>query len=65
MEAYPKCLKCEKGVLLPLSDTSFDQPRICIQYKTWVCSNPNCDYEVSLRSGQVMRGQQPRDQKSH
>jgi len=63
MESYPPCLKCNKGILLPLSDTSYDVPRVAMQYKTWACSNPTCDYEISLRSGQVIRGQQPRDPK--
>lgn len=63
MEAYPKCLKCEKGVLVPLSDTSYDVPRVAMQYKIWACSNPSCDYEISLRSGAVQRGAFVRDQK--
>ena len=35
---FPKCLKCESGLLLPLSDYGRDGAPI--RYKVWVCSNP-------------------------
>jgi len=65
IDTFPKCLKCGKGVLVPLSDTSYEQPRVGIMFRVWACSNPSCDFEISLRSGSVVRGQQPRDQKPH
>jgi len=51
-----KCPKCDGGMLLPLSDTSFETPRVALAYKIWACSN--CEYEIGLRSGQVQRGVQ-------
>ena len=41
---FPKCLKCEKGYLLPFSfkEDIFDK---------WKCSNPNCDYTIRKREG--------------
>jgi len=39
---FPKCMKCEKGYLLPFSfkEDIFDK---------WKCSNPNCDFMVRKR----------------
>ncbi|MCH7761668.1 hypothetical protein IIA15_09785 [candidate division TA06 bacterium] len=51
---YPKCLKCEKGVLLPLSDYGRDGAEI--RYKAWVCSNPSCGYHIRIDNGELSIG---------
>jgi len=53
-KSYPKCQKCEKGELVPLSDFSNNQ--VAIQYKAWACTNANCRFFVVLRGGDVFYG---------
>ena len=48
--SYPKCQKCGDGVLLPLSDFGQGAP---IHYKAWVCSNPDCSYNIKIRNGEI------------
>ncbi|MCP4547636.1 MAG: hypothetical protein GY835_14345 [bacterium] len=54
MESYPKCLKCEEGVLLPLSD--YGREGATIKYKAWVCNNPECGYNIRIDNGEVSFG---------
>ena len=54
MENYPKCLKCEKGVMLPLSDYGREGSEI--RYKAWVCNNPECAYSIRIDNGEVSLG---------
>lgn len=55
MEAeLPKCLKCNTGVLLPLSDYGRDGAPI--RYKAWVCSNPNCGFNLRIDNGEISLG---------
>lgn len=49
--SFPKCLKCGKGVLVPLSDFSNNQ--VAIRYKAWACTNGDCCYFIALRGGDV------------
>ena len=51
---YPNCLKCDPGILLPLSDYGRDGAPI--RYKAWVCSNP----EVWLQHPDRQRGNHDR-----
>lgn len=51
----PKCQKCGKGDLVPLSD--FGSQGAPIHYKAWVCTNPDCDYNVKIRNGEVYVGE--------
>ena len=37
---FPQCLKCNQGILVPLSDYGRDGAPIT--YKAWVCTNPDC-----------------------
>lgn len=53
-ENFPKCQKCEKGELVPLSDFSNNQ--VAIKYKAWACTNPNCRFFIVLRGGDVYYG---------
>ncbi|MET0039436.1 MAG: hypothetical protein ABW041_04740, partial [Dehalococcoides mccartyi] len=48
---FPKCLKCNQGDLLPLSD--FGSQGASIHYKAWVCSNPNCGFNLKIRNGDI------------
>lgn len=54
IETYPKCTKCDKGQLVPLSD--FSDNSVSIHYKAWACVNPDCRYFVVLRGGKVFHG---------
>ncbi len=51
---YPKCLQCVKGVLLPLSD--YGREGAPIRYKAWVCSDPDCGYNVRIDNGEISLG---------
>ncbi len=48
---YPKCQKCKIGDLVPLSD--FGSQGTTIHYKAWVCTNPQCGYNLKIRNGDV------------
>lgn len=47
----PKCLKCDKGDLVPLSD--FGSQGSSIHYKAWVCTNPGCGFNLKIRNGDI------------
>lgn len=49
--SFPKCQKCSKGDLVPLSD--FGSQGASIRYKAWVCTNPDCGYNIKIRNGEV------------
>jgi len=51
---YPKCLKCEGGLLLPLSDYGRDGAPI--RFKAWVCSNPECGFNIRIDNGEISLG---------
>ena len=48
---YPKCQKCKSGDLVPLSD--FGSQGAAIQFKAWVCTNPECGFNLKIRNGDV------------
>ena len=48
---FPKCPKCDKGDLVPLSD--FGSQGSSILYKAWVCTNPDCGFNLKIRNGDV------------
>jgi len=52
--SFPACLKCKDGVLLPLSDYGRDGAPI--RYKAWVCSNPNCGFNLRIDNGEISLG---------
>lgn len=55
MEAqFPSCLKCTTGVLLPLSDYGRNGSEI--RYKAWVCSNPECGFNIRIDNGELSLG---------
>ena len=47
----PKCQACKQGDLVPLSD--FGGQGASIHYKAWVCTNPQCGFNVKIRNGDV------------
>ena len=49
--SFPKCQKCNTGDLVPLSD--FGSQGATINYKAWVCTNPQCGYNLKIRNGDV------------
>ncbi|MEO6444571.1 MAG: hypothetical protein ABIZ91_13845 [Gemmatimonadaceae bacterium] len=51
---YPHCQKCEKGVLLPLSDYGRDGAPIT--FKAWVCSSPECGFNIRIDNGEISFG---------
>lgn len=48
---FPQCQKCGAGDLVPLSD--FGSQGAAIQYKAWVCTNPDCGYNLKIRNGDI------------
>lgn len=51
---FPRCLKCDEGILMPLSD--YGRAGATIQYKAWVCSNPDCGFNIRIDNGDVNYG---------
>jgi len=53
-ERFPKCRKCEDGLLAPLSDYGRDGAPI--RYKAWVCVNPDCGFNIRIDNGDISFG---------
>ena len=51
---FTSCLKCNTGVLMPLSDYGRDGAPI--RYKAWVCSNPECGFNIRIDNGEITFG---------
>jgi len=51
---YPECQKCSTGVLVPLSD--YGREGASIRYKAWVCTNPECGFNIRIDNGEVSFG---------
>ncbi len=51
---FPDCQKCSTGVLIPLSD--YGREGASIMFKAWVCSNPNCGFNIRIDNGEVSIG---------
>ena len=50
--SYPECKACDgNGNLLPLSD--FGSQGAPIHYKAWVCSDPDCGFNIKIRNGDI------------
>jgi hypothetical protein len=52
--SFPSCLACRGGVLIPLSD--YGRDGASIQFKAWVCSNPECGYHLRIDNGEISTG---------
>ena len=53
---FPGCHKSENGLLLPLSD--YGREGASIRYKAWVCSHPDCGFNIRIDNGEVTIGRQ-------
>ena len=53
---FPECQKCGNGGLLPLSD--YGREGASIRYKAWVCSHPDCGFNIRIDNGEVTVGRQ-------
>lgn len=51
---FPECQKCSTGVLVPLSD--YGREGATIQYKAWVCTNPDCGFNIRIDNGEISIG---------
>jgi hypothetical protein len=51
---FTTCLKCNTGVLIPLSD--YGRDGASIMYKAWVCTNPDCGFHLRIDNGEVSIG---------
>jgi hypothetical protein len=51
---WPECQKCDDGVMLPLSD--YGREGASIRYKAWVCSNPDCGFNIRIDNGEISFG---------
>src|SRR5438067_5755695 len=51
---WPACKKCQQGLLIPLSDYGRDGAPIT--YKAWVCSNPECGFNIRIDNGEISFG---------
>ena len=48
---FPKCQRCKVGDLVPLSD--FGSQGAAIHFKAWVCTNPECGFNMKIRNGDL------------
>lgn len=51
---FPECRKCNNGILIPLSD--YGREGAPIMYKAWVCSNPECGFNIRIDNGEISFG---------
>ncbi|MBA3561000.1 MAG: hypothetical protein H0W30_20740 [Gemmatimonadaceae bacterium] len=51
----PRCMKCKtEATLIPLSDYGRDGAPIT--FKAWVCSNPECGFNIRIDNGEISFG---------
>ncbi|MBN2412299.1 hypothetical protein JXQ31_11455 [candidate division KSB1 bacterium] len=58
-KTFPTCLKCNVGILVPLSD--YGREGATIKYKAWVCTNPGCGFNIRIDNGEVSLGKEIRE----
>ena len=51
MLVFPECRQCDSGDLVPLSD--FGGEGASLMYKAWVCTNPDCGFNLKIRKGEL------------
>ena len=51
VNGFPRCIKCDIGELVPLSD--FGSQGATIHYKAWACTNPDCGFNLKIRNGDL------------
>jgi hypothetical protein len=59
---FPRCRECGQGDLVPLSD--FGAQGASVLYKAWVCTNPECGFNVKIRNGEVLINEPVNDARS-
>ena len=50
-DKWPACKSCDIGQLVPLSD--FGGQGASVHYKAWVCTNPDCEFNLKIRNGEI------------
>ncbi len=63
MYQFPECRKCGEGDLVPFSD--FGSQGAPIHYKAWVCTNPDCGYNIKIRNGELFIDEPINDGQMH
>ncbi len=58
-KTFPTCLKCNVGILVPLSD--YGREGATIKYKAWVCTNPGCGFNIRIDNGEISLGKEIRE----
>ena len=53
---WPECMACNVGCLVPLSD--FGAQGAAVHYKAWVCTNPECEFNLKIRNGEIHLGEE-------
>jgi len=53
MNQLPTCPKCNKHVMLPLSDFGGQDCAASVIWKAWVCASSKCGYAVRIDKGQI------------
>ena len=48
---FPVCRVCDAGDLVPLSD--FGGQGAAVHWKAWVCTTPDCRFNLKIRNGDV------------
>jgi hypothetical protein len=51
---FPNCMKCNTGILIPLSD--YGQDGAAVMYKAWACINPDCGFSIRVDKGEISYG---------
>jgi len=59
---FPVCMQCGEGQLVPLSD--YGQQGASVLYKAWMCINPQCNFNIKVRNGDIYRNTEITDIKS-
>ena len=62
-QIMPKCLKCNVGDLVPLSD--YGNQGAAVHYKAWVCTLPDCGFNIKIRNGDIYFNEPINDGTSH
>ncbi len=59
----PRCRKCPKGVLVPLSDYG---PRGSdLDFKVWVCTDQTCGFIIRIDKGVINYGPREKEPRRH
>ena len=62
-QIMPKCKICNDGDLVPLSD--YGNQGAAVHYKAWVCTLPDCGFNIKIRNGDIYLNEPINDGASH